>query len=431
MLSDLLWLYGAKRQYDIQKEAGLAGLIGVVATLFIIMQWDNLFFPFFNTIGLVELVNEAGLVDKTFRETFLNIAFTALFFIFSLGVLMAAPMLILMLIFSVVGKDSSKPNPFLFALGLFFLPVMFIIYVFYKLLQFIGIVKADPMSVEKYTKQNSEMRNVLTQSIGKNLDSELLQLLTIQEQQKGISTSYRVLTLEEAVITINRAISSLKENDEFLFAYDEKYKSWYLLFPNPIPVFASEALLDSKPEVTPFNFEKLSKAQLAFSTGSIQAIKPLFYAPALPVSITFDATNKITMSLVANHNGFVACLDKLTKLVKVNGSIANQIYEDAIKNVGINELITKAHSYAYVIPLAYPEEVQMFNDPSCTFSYYKALQEVPNTTKYCELYKANVLKTVSNKAAAGHLWAKNLLEHSNNNVKVEKSLDTLSRNVRF
>lgn len=431
MLSDLLWLYGAKRQYDIQKEAGLAGLIGVVATLFIIMQWDNLFFPFFNAIGLVELVNEAGLVDRTFRETFLNIAFTALFFIFSLGILMAAPMLILMIIFSVVGKDSSKPNPFLFALGVLFLPIMFIIYVFYKLFQIFGIVKADPMNVEKYTKENSAMRKVVTQSVDKNLDSELLQLLTIQEQQKGISTSYKVLTQEEAVISLNRAIPSLQKNDEFLFAYDEQYKSWYLLFPNPIPVFASEALLDTKPEVTPFNFEKLSKAQLAFSTGSITATKPLFYVPALPINITFDATNKISMSLVANHNGFVACLDKLTKLVKVNGSIANQIYDEAIKNTGINALITKAHSYAYVIPLAYPEEVQMFNDPSCTFSYYKALQEVPNTTKYCELYKASVFKTVSNKAASGHLWAKNLLEHSNNNVKVEKSLDTLSRNVRF
>ncbi|MFJ7890509.1 hypothetical protein ACIQYL_20830 [Lysinibacillus xylanilyticus] len=410
MLQDLLWLYGAKRQYDIQKEAGLAGLIGVIATLFIILQWDNLFFPFLNAIGLVELVQDADLVDKTIRETFINISLTALFFILALGFSMALPMLFLMSIVAIVGKDTSRPNPLQFAVGLLFLPIMLAVYIVLKLLQFFGILKDDRDTVEKYINDNVSMKKVVSNTKAKQLDSELLHLLTIQENQKGEMVSYNELTHEEAITVLNRAIPSLEDNSDFLFAFDEQYKCWYILFPNPIPVFASETLLDTRPEVSPFNFEKLSRAQLAFSTGSSLATKPLFYVPAIPITFEYDTTKKIFIKLVSNHNGFVACVDKLAKIVKVKGAFANNIYSCAVKNAGIKTLVNKAHSYAYTIPLAYPEEVNMFKDPSCTFSYYKALQEVPYSTKYCELYKSLVFETVHHKAASGHLWAKGLVK---------------------
>lgn len=429
MLQDLLWLYGAKRQYEIQKEAGLAGLIALVSTFFILWQWDNLFYPFLNAIGLIHLINSSGLIGGTIRETIINISATFLFFVFALGMAIALPMLLLMFLFSIVSTNNNRPNPILFSIGLVILPLMLVVYLLYRLLQAAGIMKKSrPETMEQYAKLKSSNMNYKdsTNNRKQPIEKHYLQLLTTQESKEGMPTSYVEVSQELAEKILNQAIPSLEENKDYLFGFDEKYKSWYMLLPNPIPVFASETLVDMHPEVTPFNFEKLSKAQIAYTTGSF-ASKPLFYVPAMPLTFNFDATNQhISMSPVTSHNGFIACVDNLSKIVKVNGLFANQVYEQIAKNKGLQALVKKAHAYAYTIPLAYPIEVHYFNDPSCAFSYYKALQAVPNATELCEFYKDDVVEAVNRKSASGHLWARELVKQSK-----EKEVEYMTSNSRI
>lgn len=425
MLQDLLWLYGVKRQYEIQKEAGLAGLIALVSTFIILWQWDNLFYPFLEAIGLVHLINVSGLMGGTIRETIINVSVTFLFFVFALGLAIALPMLLLMILFSFVNSNSERPNPIVFVVGLVFLPIMLIIYCIYRVLLAAGLIKRSrPQTVQEYAREKSVAKKGSIK-LKQPVEQQYLELLTIQESRQGHPTSYVEVTLEIAQKVLNRAIPSLELNNEYLFGFDEKYNTWYILLPNPIPIFASEAVIDTRPEITPFNFEKLSKAQIGYTTNAY-ASKPLFYVPALPIKFDFDSTKQIiSMSSWVNHNGFIACVDSLSKIVKINGAVAKQVYEEVTKKVGIQALVKKAHAYAYTIPLAYPIEVQYFNDSSCPFSYYKALQSVPNATELCEFYKEEVLRTVRHKSASGHLWARDLV----NQLK-EKEEKYIKSNLR-
>lgn len=416
MLQDLLWLYGAKRQYEIQKEAGLAGLIALVSTFFIIWQWDNLFYPFFEAIGLIHLVSESGLIGGTIRETIINISATFLFFIFAIGLAIALPMLVLMIILSLVTSNNERPNPILFALSLVLLPIMLVIYFIYRILRAAGLIKKSrPQTVQQFARQNSTIKSTAKGSNNKKqpVEVQYLQLFLKQEAEQGITNTYVEVSQEDAKKTLNRAISSLHENTEYLFGFDERYNHWYLLLPNPIPVFASETILDKRPEVTPFNFEKLSLAHLRCSTGYKYAQKPVFYVPAMPLNFVFDPTTQhISMAPVANHNGYIVGVDNLAKFVKVNSKAAQKVYEVIANNKGIQSSVKKAHAYAYTIPLAYPIEVHHFNDSSCTFSYYKALQDVPNASELCEFYKDDVLDLLRQKGASGHLWARELVKQA-------------------
>lgn len=93
MLQELLWMYGAKRQYEMQKENGLAIFISAAIIIFMIWQWDNIFYPLFNSLGLVAIFKNAGLVNENMVIiTVINVVAMILLLSFIVAFLTALPM---------------------------------------------------------------------------------------------------------------------------------------------------------------------------------------------------------------------------------------------------------------------------------------------------------------------------------------------------
>lgn len=73
MLQDLLWLASAKQQYNMQRSAGMAGLMGFLSLFFIVWKWDEWFYPVFQKLGFVDMAHRVGIVSELTALTTLSV----------------------------------------------------------------------------------------------------------------------------------------------------------------------------------------------------------------------------------------------------------------------------------------------------------------------------------------------------------------------
>ncbi|MGE7983626.1 hypothetical protein [Solibacillus sp. NPDC093137] len=425
MFTEMLWWYGVKHQYDLQREAGAAGFFALLSVIGIALGWDSIFYPLLETFKIIDMLEIGGLIvperGGIHIQSAINILAFFVFICLCIGILTALPMAIVLVFFSILGlTNENSPKAVRFIIGMVFLPFVLIASLITKFLRLIGVMKKEN-SFQAYVHGNEQLKEVYygegkkASFITKNAEVNKDDYFKLYSAQQGNALRYEEVSLEEATKILNKAVPSLERNDEFLVGYHAMYEQWVMLFPNPVPVFASETILDKRPEATPFNYEELSTAQLAHKLNP-HAPKPKFHVPATAVKIQYDYVDKkIICGLPMDSFAQVACLDSLSKIAKISGSDAKKMYEIAIQKVGVRSLVNKAHTYAYLIPLAYPMEMSKFMDNSCVNSYYKALQDVPNVQLLAETYKDSVITELGSKSRNGHLWAKEVLHNMESN----------------
>lgn len=94
MLNDLLWMYGFKRNYDTGKETGLAGLFGLAVTALLLYKWEDIFYPFLKSVGIIDIFVKAGLVDESnMVQTVINVLGVGLVTSIIIGLAMAIHLL--------------------------------------------------------------------------------------------------------------------------------------------------------------------------------------------------------------------------------------------------------------------------------------------------------------------------------------------------
>jgi len=432
MLRELLWWIHAKQQYDMQKENGFAGLIAILSVIFIVWQWDNIFYPIFNALGLVNIFHNAGLINENLTIlSVINILATLWLLMVIIALITAFPMFFILLMLRVFGDNNrSKPSALQYAISIVLLPIALVFFVLYKLFEMIGLVSKGPKTLKKYVKEHQEMQDLIQQNphlaLNDGSKMALADLYAIQQTMKNDQITCTPLTYDEAVSLLNRAVPYLNGNRIYAFGYSKALNKWYLLLPNPIPAYASKAIELKLSADSPFDYKRQYKNYSFYlQHPKYKEHKPHFYTPATFVEFNWDAKKEvITLDLPEQliapfapfevFNATVVDIDELDYIVKLEGESIQFFYEKAVDNKGIRDLFDRAHAYAYIIPLAYPEEENYFTcEDNSVLSYYKELQRVPNAMELAFHFKEITHKQLED-FAKDNQWARDYLnEHHN------------------
>ena len=213
MLNDLLWIYGTKRQYDMQKENGLAGLIGILVVFLIVWQWNNWFYPIFESVGLVSIANNVGLITGSAIHTTINVLGLIIGLIVIFFVLVAIPTFFILLIMNLFGSNfnSNRPTPLQYTFSLLLLPLMLVFYPIVKLLKVLKII--SPTSVESYKELNKDIVSETS-----SIEDSYTAVFISQEQKADTSAKRTLISKEEAISILNRSIASLEDTNDYVFA---------------------------------------------------------------------------------------------------------------------------------------------------------------------------------------------------------------------
>ncbi|MCM3390519.1 hypothetical protein M3649_20760 [Ureibacillus chungkukjangi] len=414
MLSELLWVYGAKRQYDMQKENGLAGIFGILSVIFIIWQWDTIFYPLFKAIGLVDIFSNAGLFNENMSIlTVINVLATIVLILFLAAVITAIPMFLIILILNVFGNyDSERPNAIHYAFAIVLFPIGLLLYALFIPLQAMGIVSKPQKSLRQHVKEDAQMMATYKNNIVplKSESALIAELYAIQQSNLKDPVEARPLSYEETVKVLNRAVLHLEESKDYVFAFSETKKQWYLLLNNPVPVFASKIIRDDRPEVSPFNYESLYKDFSMYSDYKYEAYRGHYYAPAVALNFSWDyAAQLITLKLHEGPNSTILDVETFTNFVQLDGESVHEFYKKAINVFGVQSAVDRAHAYAYILPIAYPVEEKRFLAGETYPSYYRELQKVPNVYKLAPDFKELAIEYIQRSASFNQSWAKDYL----------------------
>ncbi len=404
MLTELMWLYASKRQYEMQRENGLAGLIGILVTFLIVWQWNNWFYPILDMLGFVSLADRIGMITGSPILTTINVLGLIMVLIFIFLAMVAIPTFLILSLMNLFGSnyDSNRPTPMQYAVSLILLPIFLLLYPVVKLMKALKIIK--PTATEIYHVQN---KDIVTKS--SFIEESYLAVFTSQERKEDPTASRTVISQQEAISNLNRAIASLENMTDFIFAYLESNKTWYLLTPNPIPPFASKILVNSSPQRTPYNYGELYDN---FKNNNDNLSN--FYVPASKLTINWDkSTNYIDISISNEGSGYIFNCSDAKTFEKLRGKSIENLFKQAANKVSLRNLNLKAHVLSYTIPIAYPEEMKRFKT-STTPSYYRELKKVPYVDAFAPLYRADVFQEVKTAAARNNQWAIDYLTNVQN-----------------
>ncbi|QPC47551.1 hypothetical protein [Mangrovibacillus cuniculi] len=62
MVNQILHYLHAKQMYDMQKNQGMAGLVGILSVLLIVWKWNDWFYPVLDSLGLVAFAERTGML---------------------------------------------------------------------------------------------------------------------------------------------------------------------------------------------------------------------------------------------------------------------------------------------------------------------------------------------------------------------------------
>lgn len=425
MLTELLWFASAKQQHDIQRSAGLAGICGILLTLFIVWQWDNIFAPIIRFFGLDDLANRMGLVQDTPIHTICNVLVVIVALLIIIAVLCALPS------FIVLALAAATENKFLvvpLSYIIFFLlsPIIFCYYMYLKLNDRFRL-NNGPETLKQHYLRDSNLRNDYkgVEQLPEQLKLHHLFANQPEREQEGFTSS--AISYNEAVTYLNHAVASIEADRNWLVGYQEDTDQFYVLFPNPLPVYASPCFKDKQvmnyADNSPFGYKELrdkytyylfsQKKDLSYLCTESDKIPPSFYVPAYKFSYKW-VNSKIVFEIEDRKIPESLNIERLTTIKKLDGSSIRELFEQIAKQPTVFKAIKNAHIRSYLIPVAYPEEIEYLTDTECTLSYIKELNKVPYTREYASIYRADVKEAAVDYAERGYKWAINYINNTNN-----------------
>jgi len=394
MLADLLWFLGAKQQYNMQKAQGLAGLIGILSVVFFVWKWEDWFYPAFDKIGLIDIAENTGLVSELDVLTVINV----IAFIFFLCLFFACAAFSLILIgslFMLLG--SSKLGKALLMVAL--TPLFLVIALFTK-------VSARESTVHTVYNKDPKLRTLLSRY--RELDNiDMLFNLYIHQCKREDHTF--VFSKKEnwnhednAETFLNRALSSVRHDTNWLLAYHKALKKLYILFPNPLPRIGSRAFDEGYQGDGLYGF-------LSHANNSIDWLAPVsqekveYFVPALPIDIAWNG-EKIHLKA-----------DTLQKIEAINvydwmdiyylrGSDIQNFYQSVLNsNNEVPTVLKRAHLAFYLLQIAYKENDEHVTQEIKTF--LERCKNVPEGETFYPIYAADVQNEIINHAKSGEAWA--------------------------
>lgn len=393
MLTDLLWFWEAKMQYERQKAQGLAGLMSILAVLLVIWKWEEWFYPFFNKIGFIGLAERTGLVSDLSILTVINIiAIIFLLSIFIAAICFAVVVIgVLLLLFG-----ASKIGQTIIVIAL--LPILIPFYIFQRNKINKNVMKGAAPSYK-------DLKNLKKKY--KNLHQNDKMLRFYLEQMKNTDDHFNLLkwdsvtSYEEVKAYLNKVLPSIKDNTDFLFAYHKGNNKLYLAFPNPLPKIASTCF-SSERTYGLYGFESCCYNLLGYSDDYYK-FKSDYSVPALECTI---GSNGEELTLELTNPGDVQSLD-------ISGSIDfYKVYSTSIKerirkisntNMRLFNILNRAHMAFYLIPIAYKNDM---NFKKGFDIYVEESKHVLNGDILEPIYKADIESIIIDHAKSGSSWAK-------------------------
>ncbi|MCM3318060.1 hypothetical protein M3603_15690 [Rummeliibacillus stabekisii] len=413
MLTDLLWFVSAKQQHDIQKSAGLAGICGVLLTLFIVWQWDNIFSPIIHFIGLEHLINQLGLVQDTPIHTIYNVLIMGVAALVIIAVLFTLPT---MLVLALAAATENKWLSFLLSYIVFFFlsPIIFCCYLYIKLNERYRLDKG-PETLKQHYLRDPQLRDDY-----KEVEQLPEQLKLHQLYTKAIGSDQTATTLSytEAVTHLNRAVASIETDRQWLIGYQKDNDQFYVLFPNPLPVYASPCFKDkteNDDDYSTFGYKDLRfkydlhlmsnnpKDTYYYLYSDTDKKAPSFYVPAYKISYHWDDTS---IQIDFRKRSYIDSVnvEELTMILKYEEPYTHELFDRIAQQDTVFETIKEAHMRSFLIPIAFPEELEYYNDPE-RLSYIRELNKVPYIREYSSIYRADVEEAAIYYADHGSKWA--------------------------
>ncbi|MGF9977359.1 hypothetical protein [Viridibacillus arvi] len=412
MLTDLLWLAATKQQYENQKSTGLAGAVGLVLTLLICWQWDHVFQPIIHFLKLDAFAYRLGIVSDTTIHTVINSAYLFLIVWVLLLACILLPSLLAVLFTFVLGIKSKIILVPLSYLILFALsPFIFIYLVFKRVNERFRISSNGSETLRQHYLRDSTIRNEYkeVQHLSNQLQLHHLHLKQADKSDQHTSTS--LITYNEAVTYLNRAVASIATDTNWLFGYNEAEDQWYILFTNPLPVFASTCFEDNQKSYTnsAFHYKEARENYTSYlfnlkENTLFGAEMPAFHVPALPVIYSWNGKS-IQLDFAENKHPKMINVRELKSIEKIKGLVMQELSNRTVNRSDVQAIIKRAHVRAYLIPIAYPEEITYLTYTNGIMSYVNELNAVPFTQIFGTIYQADVVDEVRQYARWNNSWA--------------------------
>lgn len=371
MLTDLLWAYGAKQHYNRIKNTGTAGAMGLLFVLFMIWQWDSIFYPLFNFFGFTTLAETVGAVNPDSAAiTAFNSFYLFLILGYTLAFVVALPSLFLLMVCMVV-KNKFIQYPLMLVLFILISPLLFIALLVQK------SQKKKAFNNSLYTKllPNEQVTDFL-----KSVDVDKPQAVEgytfiAQEFIKGAEQTF--LSPEDAKNKLNKVVVNYKtDNSDWLLGYSHEKDQWYLLTYNPLPAYVSRC-------ATFRNSDGNYNDTFGFSNfSSLNSTD--FYTIAYAV----DFSNDTYSSIIKSEMNEAKCLlnvHELDEIIQLESKELQKLKDKIINTSGYLFTMSEAICRTFLIPFFHKGEIYKYEH------YLKTQEQLDGFTKtpiyYNELFK--------------------------------------------
>jgi len=426
MFTDYLWLLGAKQQYDRQKELGLAGLSGLLLVIFVVWQWDSVFYPLANKLGFVALADRLGLISS---EEGIMTVINVTAFIFFLSLFLSLAFFILTMIgVALLFFRQSKIGSMLISIGL--LVLFFPIVIFFLIKTYVNQAKSPESknSLWNTYSSDSELKPLLKTLKDKPVGEAYFELYKEQVKRENNGGSITSMNKKLVKSFLNRAVASTVDTRHWLVGYDQSEDQWYTLFPNPLPQYASRcanrdsfhifnAILNISKYETDTYFPNYDKKALSF------------HVPAMPISLDWDHKTKRIMPSVMLEDKLVSVLGTDTvkteqmvlkstldmPIYKVKTSDFTKLFKEISNFTLLDKWNRSAHAAVYLIPQVYLANI--VNPKSSELIFNNAIKHIPFLEEFYPVYAADVQEHLNffNKTDVQwtHTWHPKLHESRN------------------
>ncbi|MER2009267.1 MAG: hypothetical protein ABS939_17600, partial [Psychrobacillus sp.] len=298
-----------------------------------------------------------------------------------------------------------------------------------------GIVR--PMSLEAKYNSSPELREVYKQQHRNPHHLKMFQLFvdqckrskedTIEQWSQGY-LSYDKEGHERVKRYLNRAVSSIEYDRNWLIghynvntgAVTGNENKFYLLFPNPLPDFASQyfledcyeegsvlCLVDSKNSIRRKGNFLYNYFSSSFKFYEGQNMEYNFYVPAIEIEFEWNGY-KVVPVLKENAKVESVCIEHM-RCYKAKSEELEHFHETISQNSFIMRAVKEAHIAVYLIPNAYPEENELFASDVKERTFSHAIKDIPNIDTFAPIYKQDVQERVIQYAKVKKEWAINWL----------------------
>ena len=397
MFTDFLWLLGAKQQHDRQKELGLAGLGGLLLVFLMVWKWDSIFFPLFNKLGFVGFAERIGLISELPVMTVLNIL--AVIFVLCLFLTISAFLITVvgcsLLVF---GSSAAGKKVLGVAAFVFFFPIILI---FMVVVQYRYSTSPEGKASMRNTYKRDPNLKPLLKRYHDESEASRMHLLYIKQVYRREKEKTFEFQPVDAKFHLNRAVASIKTDRGWLIGYDSSDMQWYVLFPNPLPVFASQAAERNNLKEAIANFPKYHLKD--YFVDVKDGFNEDFYVPALPIHFSWNKSELKIEPVIYDNAKLTSKNTKNMYNYRIQTEEITSLFDIIAERKDLFEKNRYLHVFLYLVPIAYPPGVPFEAEER----FNGAVKRIPYSDTYYPIYAADVRESVTHFAEARKEWAIN------------------------